>query len=167
MDLVKCASALHPLAGNCAAIVFLLTLLGLADCTVSLNEAAASPAPAATTVRSANIDQADPFPSMQGGSKMNAPSLQSLSQAALQDAARRRGVDVSTLRIVMAEPVTWSDGALGCPQPGMSYTQALVPGFRIRIAAGPDILEYHASTRGLPLYCPPALLQAPTTDPRT
>ena len=38
---------------------------------------------------------------------------------------------------------------------------------RIRIAAGPDILEYHASSRGMPLYCPAALLQAPASDPRT
>ena len=167
MNQVKCASALHPPAGNFAAFVFLLTLLGLAGCTVSLNEAAASPAPAARIAQRATIDQADSIPSMQGESKVNAPTLQSLSQAALQDAARRRGVDISTLRIVMAEPVTWSDGALGCPQPGMSYTQALVPGFRIRIAAGPDILEYHASSRGMPLYCPAALLQAPASDPRT
>lgn len=98
---------------------------------------------------------------------VNASALESLSRVALQDAAQRRGVDVSTLRVVLAESVTWSDGALGCPQPGRLYTQALVPGYRIRIAVGSDILEYHASTRGPPLYCPPALAQPPAADPRS
>ncbi len=36
--------------------------------------------------------------------------------------------------VVLAESVTWSDGSLGCPQPGQSYTQALVDGMRVVVA---------------------------------
>jgi hypothetical protein len=35
------------------------------------------------------------------------------------------------------------------------YTQALVPGYRIRIAAGDQRLDYHADGRGQMLLCPP------------
>jgi hypothetical protein len=50
------------------------------------------------------------------------------------------------------------------PQPGMAYTQALVPGVRVRVRAGNETLEYHASQRGQPFHCPPTRITAPTTD---
>lgn len=77
-------------------------------------------------------------------------------QAALADAARRTGIDVAALKVASAERVTWLDGSLGCPEPDMMYTQALVPGYRIRIEAGGETLDYHAGTRGALLLCPPA-----------
>jgi hypothetical protein len=64
------------------------------------------------------------------------------------------GRDVSELVVESAEPVTWSDGSLGCPRPDMSYTQALVPGYRIRIRSGERMLDYHASQRGQFVLCP-------------
>ena len=56
--------------------------------------------------------------------------------------------------MLSAEAVTWSDGSLGCPQPGMMYTQALVPGYRVRIQAGGQVLDYHAGRSGQPALCP-------------
>ena len=35
------------------------------------------------------------------------------------------------MRLIRDEAVTWSDGSLGCPQPGEYYTQVLVPGYWI------------------------------------
>jgi hypothetical protein len=81
-------------------------------------------------------------------------TLQSAIDAALADAARRTGVERTDLEVLSAEAVTWSDGSLGCPQPGMMYTQALVPGFRIRVRAGEETLDYHAGRSGAPLLCP-------------
>jgi len=83
------------------------------------------------------------------------PELEMQVQAALADAARRTGLDAGALRISSAERVIWSDGSLGCPQPGQMYTQALVPGHRIRIVAGEQTLDYHAGLRGEPRLCPP------------
>jgi hypothetical protein len=37
--------------------------------------------------------------------------------------------------VVQAEAVTWPDGALGCPEPGIVYTQALVPGYWVVVEA--------------------------------
>ena len=97
---------------------------------------------------------------------MIAPQLQAMVQIALEDAARRSKRDAASLKVVLAELVTWPDGSLGCPQPGMAYTQALVPGYRIRIAAGSETLEYHGGARGQPFFCPASGITGPTTDSR-
>jgi hypothetical protein len=82
-------------------------------------------------------------------------------EAALDDAARRASVPREQIAVAVAETVTWSDGSLGCPQPGMMYTQALVPGFRIVLNAGGQQLAYHASTAGHPTFCPPERVVRP------
>jgi hypothetical protein len=97
---------------------------------------------------------------------MNQPVLPALVQAALQDAATRSQLALSALQVLSAERVTWSDGSLGCPRPGMSYTQALVPGYRIRIAANGQTLNYHAGPRGPAQFCPLDRVQPPSTDSR-
>ena len=81
-------------------------------------------------------------------------NLASVTEAALVDAAGRTGQNRAELKVLSAEAVTWSDGSLGCPQPGMMYTQALVPGYRIRIEAGGQVLDYHAGRSGRPVLCP-------------
>jgi hypothetical protein len=87
---------------------------------------------------------------------MPAASPQSIVEAALADAARQTGLPRSQLKILSSGPVTWRDGSLGCPQPGMAYMDMLVPGYRIRIQAGDRELDYHASARGGELLlCPP------------
>jgi hypothetical protein len=83
-------------------------------------------------------------------------SLAAVTEAALADAARRSGLEQGALKVLSAAAVTWSDGSLGCPQPGMMYTQALVPGYRVRIEAGGQVLDYHVGTSGQPTLCPVA-----------
>ena len=90
------------------------------------------------------------------------PALQAQLEQALQDAAKRSGLPRAQLRVVDAEFVTWADGAAGCPQPGMMYTQALVPGVRIRIQAGAQLLNYHGGRRGGVAYCPADRVSAPS-----
>lgn len=80
--------------------------------------------------------------------------LQEAVQAALKDAAGRTGSDAASLKVALAEEVTWPNGGLGCPAPGRMYTQALVPGYRIRITAGSQTLEYHGGRGGPPAFCP-------------
>jgi len=72
----------------------------------------------------------------------------------LADASRRSGVAVGELVVVDAWHGTWSDGSLGCPQPGMLYTQALVPGWQLILKAGERTLDYRLSDRGAFLLCP-------------
>jgi len=73
--------------------------------------------------------------------------------AAIADLARRTGADPAAITIVSAEAVTWNDGALGCPQPGMAYTQALVDGYRLILSLNGVTYAYHAAVRGDFFYC--------------
>ena len=95
----------------------------------------------------------------------NTATLAALLPVLRADAARRSGLDAARLDVLPATDVTWSDGALGCPQPGRHYTQALVPGWRVRIVAGDQTLDYHASRRGQWLLCPAGRAVTPTPGP--
>jgi L-amino acid N-acyltransferase YncA len=72
---------------------------------------------------------------------------------AVDDLAQRLGVDRRAVTVVRDEEVTWPDGSIGCPQPGMSYTQALVEGRLIILEAGGENYEYHAGRSGKPFLC--------------
>lgn len=85
-------------------------------------------------------------------------------RAALADAALRAPGASNAPRLVSAERLTWSDGSLGCPEPGRLYTQALVPGHRIRVEAGGVVHEYHAGIRGAVRWCAPGRSMAPVRD---
>ncbi len=93
------------------------------------------------------------------------PTLTSITESVLADAARRTGLDNAGLTVESAQSVIWADGSLGCPQPGMSYTMALVPGYRIKVRAGGQLLDYHASQRGYFVLCPDGRSENPVEDP--
>ena len=92
----------------------------------------------------------------------DAPGLPAaLRDAVRADAARRAGVADAAVRIVRAETVTWRDGSLGCPRPGLAYTQALVPGWLLEADAAGKRWRYHASAAGRWLHCDPSAAQEP------
>ncbi len=79
----------------------------------------------------------------------------------MRDLARRLGVDPSEVTVVSVEEVTWRDGSLGCPRPGMMYPQVLTDGSRVVLQAqGGRRYEYHAGGRRSAFLCenpePPA-----------
>ena len=92
--------------------------------------------------------------------------LQSIVEAAKKDAATRSGLSPEAIKVLVAERVTWSDGSLGCPSPGMMYTQALVPGFRVMLDAGGQVLDYHAGASGHLFLCPAGRAVEPRADER-
>jgi hypothetical protein len=57
-------------------------------------------------------------------------------------------VDPSAVKIVDAHEETWSDGSLGCPEPDMMYTQALVDGYQVIVEANGTQLDYRGSGPG-------------------
>ena len=94
--------------------------------------------------------------------------LDAAVQSARAHAAKRTGQTVQSLELVSAQSVTWPDGSLGCPQPGMSYTMALVPGYRIRLRAkGSAVMDYHASETGTLVLCPASRSVDPVPDSRS
>ena len=60
----------------------------------------------------------------------------SIIDPVVAEAARLSGVPVDQVTVVSAETVTFPDGGLGCPVPGMSYTQVQVEGFKLVVDAG-------------------------------
>lgn len=78
---------------------------------------------------------------------------QELFGAVLDDLLARSGKTRSDVTVVSAEAITWSDGALGCPQPGMMYTQALVDGYQVVFDVGGERFDYHLSDGGDFVLC--------------
>ena len=68
--------------------------------------------------------------------------------------AQRLDIEPESITLSEAREVTWRSGALGCPEPGMNYTQALVPGALIFLRAGNEVHGYHAKFGAKPFYCP-------------
>jgi hypothetical protein len=69
------------------------------------------------------------------------------------DLAQRSGADREEMVVIRDQAVTWSDGSLGCPQPGVFYTQALVPGYWVVLQVGEVEYDYRASERGYFVLC--------------
>jgi hypothetical protein len=76
-----------------------------------------------------------------------------LRRVVVADAAKHLNVPESSVVLTHAEQVTWPDGSLGCPRAGMSYTQALVPGFRVVARSVERQLVYHTDSRGNAVRC--------------
>lgn len=70
------------------------------------------------------------------------------------DLAERLRVPPEEIEVVTAEQVTWPDGSLGCPEPGMSYTQALVEGSKVILGHDDRVYVYHAGADDQPFLCP-------------
>ena len=68
--------------------------------------------------------------------------------AILEEAASLSSVDVDQILVIRAEAVTWPNGALGCPEPGMMYTQALVNGYWVVVQAGGQNYDFRIGSTG-------------------
>ena len=78
---------------------------------------------------------------------------ESTLEAVKDDLAERLGASADEFEVVKAESITWNDGSLGCPKPGQTYTQALVPGYWIILLRGDEEYDYRASERGYFFLC--------------
>ena len=81
-------------------------------------------------------------------------------EQAKADLAAHLRVDPAQVAVVSTAEVTWRDGSLGCPEPGMFYTQALIPGIRTILEVAGKQYHYHSGTGRPPFLCenpqPPA-----------
>lgn len=74
--------------------------------------------------------------------------------AARKDLAERLGLRDSEIQFVSSEARTFPDGSLGCPEPGVMYTQAEVRGWVLTLAARGRRHTYHADPHRT-VACPP------------
>lgn len=91
--------------------------------------------------------------------------------AAIADFAAREQLDPDAVSLRRMQRVTWPDGSLGCPKPGMMYTQALVDGYWLELAGGAAenqvLAEYHTDLAGQAVACqsgPPANTAGGSTE---
>jgi hypothetical protein len=106
-----------------------------------------------------------------GASDTNAPVLRELLNTTQQvngaksDLAVRAGLDENDILVKQASAVTWGSSALGCPEKGMNYTQAAVPGLLVILESAGKQFRYHGR-KGHPLmFCPNKRAQAPAYGP--
>ncbi|MDJ0791958.1 MAG: hypothetical protein QNJ71_08680 [Acidimicrobiia bacterium] len=69
------------------------------------------------------------------------------------DLANRLGISEDVIDWVSHEEVDWPDGSLGCPQPGMVYTQAIVNGTLTVFEVDGVEYRYHAGGGRDPFLC--------------
>jgi hypothetical protein len=90
-------------------------------------------------------------PASDGGGARSAPAVAApsiegipgdLLATLVADASERTGTSPEDIVPVSGTAVEWSDGSLDCPEPGMGYTQAIVPGFQVTLEAGGIELDY-------------------------
>ena len=127
---------------------WLMALLGillvvLGGCTSSNNEGAADIVP---TV---------PVPT----------ELESLAKEISADLEKRAGVSAEAISLTKVESVSWADGSLGCPQPDMMYTMAIVEGYRLVYTVAGKEYSYHTNAAKRFIYCDESALLKATPVP--
>jgi hypothetical protein len=65
-----------------------------------------------------------------------------------EDVARRTSAATADLRLVRDQAIIWSDGSLGCPQPGEVYPQLPIAGYWIVYQAAGRDFDYRVDDRG-------------------
>ena len=91
---------------------------------------------------------------------------QDLLEAVFDDLLERLGVSREAIVVEQAGVVVWRDGSLGCPQPGMMYTQAPVDGYWVVLRSGSQEFDYRASRSGYFALCERGL-SLPGTTPES
>lgn len=71
----------------------------------------------------------------------------------VEDLAGKLGIDSAAIEVLQYQAVTWNDGSLGCPKPGVVYTQGLVEGYWVVLGHSGVLYNYHASHSGRFLIC--------------
>lgn len=143
---------------------FVQALMAVAVCAAPLAACAAEPkgVGVAPPARIPDVVQAGP-----AGDPVSLAELpRELRRIVVADAAKRLGVKESAVVLTRADRVTWSDGALGCPQPGMGYLQALVPGFRVVARSAEHELVYHTDEARQAIACPQPRARTPRDPAR-
>lgn len=126
-----------------AIVIGLAAIAALGACAQSSGEpeqeSPGSSRPAPIPLRSADATATD-------GSSVTGDIPDAILSAVLAEATERTGVGGDEITVTRAEAVTWNDGSLGCPEPGMSYTQALVDGYHVVLDVDGEPLDYRVGS---------------------
>jgi hypothetical protein len=81
------------------------------------------------------------------------PDAAGAVDAARQAAVSHLGIGPDQLQVSQVEAHQWPDSSLGCPQPGLLYSQIVTPGFLVVLSSGTHQLEYHTDMRSRVVLC--------------
>jgi len=137
-----------------AGSVLVSLFIGLSACDVEDN----NPDPGSSA---ADIRQENPSAQKSVPTPMN---MNGQIAFAKKDLSKRLDVNLDSVKLSSAKAVTWRSGALGCPEPGKMYTEALVPGAVIYLQVDNLIHAYHAKFAGEPFYCPRERVESPALE---
>jgi hypothetical protein len=129
----------------------ILILAGALSASAGAADTPPTPRQIAPPTRIPDIETLAPLPAGEPVSTAQMP--RTVRRAVVTDAAKRFNVAESEVVLARAEQVTWSDGSLGCPEPGRMYTQMLVAGYRVVATTGAGALTYHTDSRGTAVSC--------------
>ena len=128
-----------------------MAALVLAGCALDDEAGQSSTTTTEPDVTSTTQAEADATTTTVGGEEL--PDEAEVIAAAVADLARRLDIDGSDVSVVDAKSVEWSDGSLGCPQPGQLYTQAIVDGAQVLLGADGRLYDYRADADGNIVFC--------------
>jgi len=74
-------------------------------------------------------------------------------QAAIQDLMTQFNLSRDMIKIQSIEPVEWPDSSLGCPLPGINYTQTNTQGYLVTLEALDITYTYHTDTGTKVILC--------------
>jgi hypothetical protein len=117
--------------------------LVLAGCGVNNAAGVGTSAPAPTA----------PAPQEEATVPISDPSAAAMAELARSELATRLGVPTADIAVLSAEAVEWSDGSLGCPQPGSMYPQVITPGYRVTLRHSGQTYSYHTDMSRIAVPC--------------
>jgi hypothetical protein len=97
----------------------------------------------------------DHFPTGVPGAVVVTPSPETEQMIALAAdmLARKFNAPADAIHLFSILSVEWSDGSLGCPQPGVGYQQVITPGYQISLEWERSIYIFHTDTVTRVLLC--------------
>jgi hypothetical protein len=84
--------------------------------------------------------------SARGQAQGQEPPPDEVVQVALATASDYLGVPQDNLIVIMAAQRDWGDSSLGCPQPGMAYSQIVTPGYIVTVDTDDLVTEIDVHT---------------------
>lgn len=74
-------------------------------------------------------------------------------QLAVADLAKRKQIDVKTIRFAGYQQTMWETSAIGCPEEGNTYKREETPGYFLLLQPPYETYFYHGKSNEDPFYC--------------
>jgi len=139
----------------------------LGACYVVLAGTACSQGPSAPKAEPSSVSEGSveqKVPEARPSTDFGAMWTQQVSEA-VEDLAQREGIPADTIKVREARSVDWGSSAVGCPEEGVSYTEAMVPGLWVLLEVDGVVYYYHGKNGESLFYCPTERARAPAYGP--